>query len=58
MINPNRYDIRYIDAIADFAADKPAEQRAALLAQYGRRPGGATTGDRARSRRRPPCSRA
>ena len=46
VINPNRYDIRYIDAIAEFAADKPAEQRAALLAQYGRRPGGATTGDR------------
>ena len=46
VINPNRYDIRYIDAIADFAADKAADQRAALLAQYGRRPGGATTGDR------------
>jgi Asp-tRNA(Asn)/Glu-tRNA(Gln) amidotransferase A subunit family amidase len=46
VINPNRYDIRYIDAIADFAADKPADQRAALVAQYGRRPGGATTGDR------------
>ena len=46
VINPNRYDIRYIDAIADFAADKPAEQRDALLAQYGRRPGGATTGPR------------
>lgn len=46
VINPNRYDIRYIDAIADFAADKPEEQRAALLAQYGRRPGGATTGER------------
>jgi Asp-tRNA(Asn)/Glu-tRNA(Gln) amidotransferase A subunit family amidase len=46
VINPNRYDIRYIDAVAEFAADKPAEQHAALLAQYGRRPGGASTGDR------------
>jgi Asp-tRNA(Asn)/Glu-tRNA(Gln) amidotransferase A subunit family amidase len=46
VINPNRYDIRYIEAVAEFAADKPAEQRTALLNQYGRRPGGATTGDR------------
>jgi len=46
VINPNRYDIRYIDAVAAFAAGKPAEQYAALLNQYGRRPGGATTGDR------------
>jgi Asp-tRNA(Asn)/Glu-tRNA(Gln) amidotransferase A subunit family amidase len=46
VINPNRYDIRYIDAIADFAAGRPADQAAALLQQYGRRPGGATTGDR------------
>jgi Asp-tRNA(Asn)/Glu-tRNA(Gln) amidotransferase A subunit family amidase len=46
VINPNRYDIRYIDAIADFAATAPPEQQATLLAQYGRRPGGANTGDR------------
>jgi Asp-tRNA(Asn)/Glu-tRNA(Gln) amidotransferase A subunit family amidase len=46
VINPNRYDIRYVDAIAEFAATRPPEQQAALLAQYGRRPGGATTGDR------------
>ena len=46
VINPNRYDIRYIDAVAEFAAGKPAEQYSALLNQYGRRPGGATTGDR------------
>jgi Asp-tRNA(Asn)/Glu-tRNA(Gln) amidotransferase A subunit family amidase len=46
VINPNRYDIRYIEAVAEFAADKPDEQRTALLNQYGRRPGGATTGDR------------
>jgi aspartyl-tRNA(Asn)/glutamyl-tRNA(Gln) amidotransferase subunit A len=46
VINPNRYDIRYVDAIAEFAATRPADQRDALLAQYGRRPGGATTGDR------------
>ena len=46
VINPNRYDIRYIDAIKDFAADKPQAQQDALLAQYGRRPGGATSGPR------------
>ena len=46
VINPNRYDIRYIDAIAEFAATRPDAQREALLAQYGRRPGGATTGPR------------
>jgi Asp-tRNA(Asn)/Glu-tRNA(Gln) amidotransferase A subunit family amidase len=46
VINPNRYDIRYIDAIADFAADKPDAPRTELLNQYGRRPGGATTGPR------------
>jgi Asp-tRNA(Asn)/Glu-tRNA(Gln) amidotransferase A subunit family amidase len=46
VINPNRYDIRYVDAVAEFAAARPADQRDALLAQYGRRPGGATTGDR------------
>jgi Asp-tRNA(Asn)/Glu-tRNA(Gln) amidotransferase A subunit family amidase len=46
VINPNRYDIRYIDAIAEFAATRPDDQRAALLAQYGRRPGGATSGER------------
>ncbi|HWI71099.1 MAG TPA: amidase, partial [Baekduia sp.] len=42
----SRNDIRYIEAVRDFAADKDATQQAALLAQYGRRPGGASTGDR------------
>jgi Asp-tRNA(Asn)/Glu-tRNA(Gln) amidotransferase A subunit family amidase len=46
VINPNRYDIRYIEAVAEFAATRPSEQRDALLNQYGRRPGGANTGDR------------
>jgi Asp-tRNA(Asn)/Glu-tRNA(Gln) amidotransferase A subunit family amidase len=46
VINPNRYDIRYVEAIAEFAATRPPEQQALLLNQYGRRPGGATTGDR------------
>ena len=46
VINPNRYDIRYVDAVADFAATRPPDQQATLLAQYGRRPGGANTGDR------------
>jgi Asp-tRNA(Asn)/Glu-tRNA(Gln) amidotransferase A subunit family amidase len=46
VINPNRYDIRYIDAVAEFAAGRPAEQHDALLAQYGRRPGGASSGPR------------
>jgi Asp-tRNA(Asn)/Glu-tRNA(Gln) amidotransferase A subunit family amidase len=46
VINPNRYDIRYIEAIAEFAATRPDAQREALLSQYGRRPGGATTGPR------------
>jgi Asp-tRNA(Asn)/Glu-tRNA(Gln) amidotransferase A subunit family amidase len=42
----SRSDIRYVEAVRDFAADKPADQQAALLAQYGRIPGGATTGDK------------
>jgi Asp-tRNA(Asn)/Glu-tRNA(Gln) amidotransferase A subunit family amidase len=46
VINPNRYDIRYVDAVAEFAAGRPPEQHALLLNQYGRRPGGATTGER------------
>ena len=36
VINPNRYDIRYVDAVADFAATRPPDQQATLLAQYGR----------------------
>ncbi|WP_320673298.1 amidase [Patulibacter defluvii] len=43
---PNLYEIGYAEAVGAFAADRPEEQRAALLANYGRRPGGATTGDR------------
>jgi Asp-tRNA(Asn)/Glu-tRNA(Gln) amidotransferase A subunit family amidase len=42
----SRNDINYTEAVAAFAADKPADQQAALLANYGRRPGGGTTGDR------------
>ncbi len=42
VINPNRYDIRYSDAVKDFAADKPDDQRTALLGSYGRRAGGAS----------------
>lgn len=39
VINPNRYDIRYIEAIEEFASTRPA-QSARLLPQYGRRAGG------------------
>lgn len=36
VLSPNRYEIRYWDAVKDFAATRPAGQAAALLAQYGR----------------------
>lgn len=40
VVQSNRYEIRYWDAVRDFAATRPADQAAALLAQYGRvRPG-------------------
>lgn len=42
----SRNDIRYIEAIRDFAADKPADQQTTLLNNYGRRPGGGSTGTR------------
>ncbi|WP_329139359.1 amidase [Streptomyces sp. NBC_01476] len=43
VLSPNRYEIRYWDAVKDFAATRPADQAAALLAQYGRKaPGEAT----------------
>jgi len=42
----SRNDIKYLEAIRDFAATRPADQAAALLTQYGRRPGGASTGTR------------
>ncbi|MGX6449307.1 amidase, partial [Patulibacter sp. S7RM1-6] len=38
----NRAEIRYIEAVAAFAATQSAEVRSALAAQYGRRPGGST----------------
>ncbi len=37
VLSPNRYEIRYWDAVKDFAATRPADQAAALLAQYGRK---------------------
>jgi len=37
VINPNRYEIHYWDAVKNFAATRPADQAAALLAQYGRK---------------------
>ncbi|MEU3985125.1 amidase [Streptomyces sp. NPDC026672] len=43
VLSPNRYEIRYWDAVKEFAATRPADQAAALLAQYGRRGPGETT---------------
>ncbi|WP_445152597.1 amidase [Baekduia sp. Peel2402] len=45
----SRNDIKYIEAIRDFAADKPSAQQSALLSQYGRVPsaGGARSYDSA-----------
>jgi Asp-tRNA(Asn)/Glu-tRNA(Gln) amidotransferase A subunit family amidase len=37
VLSPNRYEIHYWQAVRDFAATRPADQAAALLAQYGRR---------------------
>lgn len=37
VLSPNRYEIRYWDAVKEFAATRPADQAAALLAQYGRK---------------------
>jgi Asp-tRNA(Asn)/Glu-tRNA(Gln) amidotransferase A subunit family amidase len=42
----NRAEIRYIEAVRDFAATQSDDAKARLLVAYGRRPGGATTGDR------------
>ncbi|CAG6392987.1 amidase [Streptomyces cocklensis] len=42
VLSPNRYEIRYWDAVKDFAATRPADQAAALLAQYGRKAPGET----------------
>src|SRR5262249_25647646 len=39
-----RCDILYLEAVRDFAAGRPAAQQAALLAQYGRVPGGGNSG--------------
>ncbi|TFV31555.1 amidase [Streptomyces sp. T1317-0309] len=43
VLSPNRYEIRYWDAVKDFAATRPADQAAALLAQYGRKAPGETS---------------
>jgi Asp-tRNA(Asn)/Glu-tRNA(Gln) amidotransferase A subunit family amidase len=37
VLSPNRYEIGYWQAVRDFAATRPADQAAALLAQYGRK---------------------
>jgi Asp-tRNA(Asn)/Glu-tRNA(Gln) amidotransferase A subunit family amidase len=37
VLSPNRYEIRYWDAVKDFAATRPADQAQALLNQYGRK---------------------
>jgi Asp-tRNA(Asn)/Glu-tRNA(Gln) amidotransferase A subunit family amidase len=37
VLSPNRYEIHYWQAVRDFAATRPADQAAALLAQYGRK---------------------
>ncbi|MFF1837388.1 amidase [Streptomyces sp. NPDC058231] len=42
VLSPNRYEIRYWDAVKEFAATRPADQAAALLSQYGRRAPGET----------------
>ncbi|GHH82371.1 hypothetical protein GCM10018793_42050 [Streptomyces sulfonofaciens] len=42
VLSPNRYEIRYWQAVQDFAATRPADQAAALLAQYGRKGPGDT----------------
>lgn len=42
VLSPNRYEIHYWQAVRDFAATRPADQAAALLAQYGRKGPGDT----------------
>ncbi|MEW2549889.1 amidase [Streptomyces sp. NPDC047002] len=37
VLSPNRYEIAYWQAVGEFAATRPADQAAALLAQYGRK---------------------
>jgi aspartyl-tRNA(Asn)/glutamyl-tRNA(Gln) amidotransferase subunit A len=37
VLSPNRYEIRYWQAVQEFAATRPADQAAALQAQYGRK---------------------
>lgn len=37
VLSPNRYEIRYWDAVKDFAATRPADQAKTLQSQYGRR---------------------
>jgi Asp-tRNA(Asn)/Glu-tRNA(Gln) amidotransferase A subunit family amidase len=37
VLSPNRYEIRYWDAVKDFAATRPSDQSDVLLAQYGRK---------------------
>ncbi|MCF3963869.1 amidase [Streptomyces fuscigenes] len=37
VLSPNRYEIGYWQAVGAFAATRPADQAAALLAQYGRK---------------------
>jgi Asp-tRNA(Asn)/Glu-tRNA(Gln) amidotransferase A subunit family amidase len=37
VLSPNRYEINYWQAVGAFAASRPADQAAALLAQYGRK---------------------
>ncbi|WP_201778827.1 amidase, partial [Streptomyces sp. 150FB] len=37
VLSPNRYEINYWQAVGEFAASRPADQAAALLAQYGRK---------------------
>ncbi|UJA20205.1 amidase [Thermoleophilia bacterium SCSIO 60948] len=39
VVNSNRYDIHYTEAIRDFAQTRSDEQESLLLAQYGRQPG-------------------
>jgi Asp-tRNA(Asn)/Glu-tRNA(Gln) amidotransferase A subunit family amidase len=42
----NRAEIRYVEAVRDYAATQSDDAKARLLTAYGRRPGGATTGTR------------
>ena len=42
VINPNRYDIRYVEAVEEFATNVPEADEEALRVQYGRTPGTAS----------------